>query len=1288
MTLRISFLIAILPFTVVSLSFTDQASKQNAEGHPQVDELEKQKEEKIHIPPSGPPNKIEIPSHSHSIDNTANLISSHNGEQDSITTPYFVDDMFVLLPLDGSSYDEFGTSVAISGDYAVIGACGDDDYGYKSGSAYIFKRDASGTWTQESKLIASISSINDKFGHSVGISGNYAVVGAYGDSHNGYDAGSAYIFKRQSYGTWIQEAKLLPSDVSDSDYFGYAVAISGDYAVVGAYGNDNNRWNSGTAYVFKRDVSGTWIQEAKLIASDGSIDDGFGYDVAILGNRIVVGAHHDNDNGFCSGSAYIFERATYGTWIQEAKLIASDGSDYEAFGRAVDITGKRVIVGASLDNENGYCSGSVYIFKRKASGTWYQETKLTASDGSDSDYFGSSVALSGGYAVVGASGNDDNGSSSGSAYIFMREANSGQWFEALKIIPSNGDIHDNFGCATAIDRNLILIGAYVANNRTGAAYGLNISEINLRPTSTFVSISGSLEVGQTLFGNYNYYDRDGDPEGGSTYQWYRADKAQEAGAIPIEGADSTTYTLQLEDGGKHISFEVTSKASSGVSPGIQVQSPWEGPVSSPGPVVKTLGITSKSNRSVEAVGSVALFGGTAVTERGFVYSLNPSPTLSDGKVTAGSDEGEFSASVTGLSPGSTYYLRAYAINGWGACYGMDVSFSTRESGDSLVEVTPFNGCLYDSFGMSVDISGNYCIVGARRDDDNGENSGSAYIFKREHTGTWSQEAKLTPSDGSAGDHFGQSVSLSGDRAIVGAYYDDDNGSFSGSAYIFKRNDTGIWTREAKLLASDGRSGDLFGYAVAISGDRALVGAHRDDDNGPGSGSAYIFKRENSGSWIQEAKLISSDGAIFHYFGRYLTLSGNLAVVAANGGGDEEPESNFAYIFKLDDSGNWIQEAKLLPSDRSADDNFGCSVAISGSYVVVGASGSDGNVSNCGSAYLFKCNSPGNWIQEAKLQAADGSTYDNFGKFVAMSGNYILVGAFADDDNGYNSGSAYIFMRESITNQWLEVLKVRPSDIDVYRDFGSATAIDTDFALIGAYNKKSSSGTTCILDLSETNFQPLAVHVAISGSFEVGEILTGVYSYYDRERDPESSGKYKWYRADDDQGTNAVAITGANAASYFLQPKDEGKYIRFEIAPAASPGASPGVPVVSSWYGPVSPSSVKIYIISLCGSSNGSGTVTSSPGAIEAYYDGSSTRGTTSHSYISGATVTLTATPDPGSVFNGWSGGASGFGEAIVVMNSDKSVVAEFSDCPDNHDVNMDGSVTPGDALLAFQHYLK
>jgi len=281
-----------------------------------------------------------------------------------------------------------------------------------------------------------------------------------------------------------------------------------------------------------------------------------------------------------------------------------------------------------------------------------------------------------------------------------------------------------------------------------------------------------------------------------------------------------------------------------------------------------------------------------------------------------------------------------------------------------------DGAYRDYFGLSVAIDGDYAIIGAYRDDDNGDMSGSAYIFTRSGT-AWTEQAKLLASDGAAGDYFGRSVSIDGDSVIVGAYWDDDNGDESGSAYIFTRSGT-AWTEQAKLLASDGAADDRFGVSVSIDGDYAIVGAHWDDDNGEWSGSAYVFKRDGT-VWTEQAKLLASDGAASDNFGVSVSISGDYAIIGALWNEDNGVDSGSAYVFKRDGT-VWTEQAKLLASDGAEYDCFGRSVSIDGDYAILGTYGDDDNGEWSGSAYVFKRDGTA-WTEQAKFLASDGAEYD-------------------------------------------------------------------------------------------------------------------------------------------------------------------------------------------------------------------------------------------------------------------------------------------------------------------------
>ena len=297
------------------------------------------------------------------------------------------DTEFKQLAADGALYDSFGISVSIDGDHAVVGAHGHDVY---SGSAYIFVNNHDGTWSQQAKLTADDAAANDSFGTSVSIAGGHAVVGASGNDDNGSSSGSAYIFVNNHNGSWSQQAKLTADDAAGGDGFGYSVSLDGDQAVVGAYGNDDNGTDSGSAYVFVNN-NGSWSQQDKLIAEDGAVGDYFGYSVSLDGDHAVVGTWGNDDNGSASGSAYIFVNNNNGSWSQQAKLTASDAAADDWFGVSVSIDGDHAVVGAYYDDDNGSKSGSAYIFMNNHNGSWSQQDKLTAEDAAGGDQFGTSV---------------------------------------------------------------------------------------------------------------------------------------------------------------------------------------------------------------------------------------------------------------------------------------------------------------------------------------------------------------------------------------------------------------------------------------------------------------------------------------------------------------------------------------------------------------------------------------------------------------------------------------------------------------------------------------------------------------------------------------------------------------------------------------------------------------------------------------------------------------------------------------------------------------------------------
>ena len=381
---------------------------------------------------------------------------------------------------------------------------------------------------------------------------------------------------------------------------------------------------------------------------------------------------------------------------------------------------------------------------------------------------------------------------------------------------------------------------------------------------------------------------------------------------------------------------------------------------------------------------------------------------------------------------------------------MLISLSATAQVNEDVKITASDGATSDQFGTATDADGNRTLVGAPGDEIG---IGAAYIF--EFDGTNVVETKLTASDGAPKDAFGVSVSLSGNRALVGASEDDDNGENSGSAYVFEFDGTN-WVEIAKLTASDGAPADLFGISVSLFGNRALVGSPFKDNS---TGAVYLFEFDGT-DWVEVAKLTASDGAPRDQFGFSISISGDRALVGASGGDDNGESSGSAYVFEFNGT-RFVETFKLTASDGAPNDVFGISVSLSGDRALVGASGGDDNGESSGSAYVFEFNGT-RFVETFKLTASDGAPNDVFGRFVSLLNERVLIGAFGDDAI---TGSAYVF--EFDGTRFEEVAKLTASDGAPRNFFGASVSLSDDRAVVGASaddDKGELSGSVFLFEL--------------------------------------------------------------------------------------------------------------------------------------------------------------------------------------------------------------------------------
>ncbi len=774
------------------------------------------------------------------------------------------------------------------------------------------------------------NSTNYNFGNSVAIDGNYAIVSApNADKYKG----KVFIFERIG-GIWQNIAELTASDAIDYDFFGSSVSISGDVAVVGCKFDDVGNANTGSVYVFEKPVTGwtSMTETAKLSASDADMDDNLGISVSISGDVVVAGAHNNDDNGTNSGSAYIFVKSG-SNWVsatETAKLLPSDGAAYDVFGFSVSISGNSVVVGAYQDDDNGFNSGSAYLFEKPIAG-WVNGTetaKLTPNDGLASDNFGYSVAISGDAVVVGSHLSDQIWTDNGSAYVFEKPVSG--WVsttQTARLMLSNALSYQNFGNSVAISGNNIVVGA---NNFDVQG----CSFIFTKPISGWVDATQTAKINAS---DVSYSDKLGV-------------SVAISGNFAISGAFMND-SLGTDAGSAYI---------------------YEMPVSG----------------WVDATENIEIFPTTVIS------NLN--------------DELGFDVDISGTYAvvGNHHYKNktgcasVYHFNGF--------------SWDKVALLTASDGRQEDEFGCAVAIDSNVIVVGAKYGDGVFNKTGAAYLFEMPISG-WidmTETAKLTSSEGNFNDAFSAAVDIDGEIVVVASPQDGETGTSSGSVFIFKKPVSG-WanmTQSAKLTPNDGAAYDNFGNSVAIKDSLIVIGAFGDDVSFSNQGSAYIFVEPATG-WAnmnQTAKLLASDGAINNNFSTSIAINGDIVAIGA--AYTDLPASNCGsiYLYQKPVSGwvNATETAKLTASDAASNDDLGFSITMSDTTIMAGA-----NQPNLkGKVYVYQKPVAG-WVsatQNAILTASDGINSDNFGNAIAMENGHAIIGAYQNDDNGANSGSVYFF----------------------------------------------------------------------------------------------------------------------------------------------------------------------------------------------------------------------------------------------------------------------------------------
>ena len=814
-----------------------------------------------------------------------------------------------LSASDAAAEDQFGDSVAIDADTIVIGApLVNAGLATDAGAVYVFVRDPStGVFTEQQKLMASDAAAEDNFGSAVGIDGHTIVVGApQANLGIATDTGAVYVFTRDpavANNPWTQQQKLTAVDAATNDFLGFSVHVEGHTLLAGAPGKNAGTANAaGAAYVFTRDpddLAVPWTQQQKLSAAVAAAEDQFGSSVSLYGNTIVVGAPLVNlATVFDAGAVYVFTRdqSTFlNPWVQRQKLIATNPGAGDQLGASVSIDANTLLAGApQADFAGSFNSGEVYIFTRSsASANFSQKQILRARIAGSESQFGLSVWVDGATALIGAPGTRSfTATDAGAAYLFVREALSGDWRQQQEFAGSNPAALAEFGAAVGLDAATAIIGSAKRNQATSTAAGaafafvlepLSVERLQETDVLTAAGAAANDRFGSAvgLGGDTSLIGiPDADPAGDA-----------DAGEVSVFERDPDTQVFDDER-----TLTAADKAAS-----------------------DNLGAAVSVDADIAVSGAPGHdIGGDADAGSAYVYNRD---------------------SVTGD------WQQAVKLTA-----GADV--------DAM-----------DNFGDAVAIDADIILIGVPADDPNGiSDAGAAYLFSRDPDEAapdqWSQTEKLTAGgDENIGDNFGAAVALNSDTALVGAPFEDGGGA----VFVFVRDpDDNSWTRQQKLTASDASPGDRFGNSVSVSGNTTIIGAPQADVNGVmTAGAVYIFTRDPTRAanpWTELQKLELVDATAGDAFGTAVSLTGNMALVGAPGvdllpdGMVMRVNAGAAYDFRRDpDTGLFSLRTRLTASDAMADEAFGTSVVIACDTLVIGAPDVDLSalLLNAGAAYVFQ-----------------------------------------------------------------------------------------------------------------------------------------------------------------------------------------------------------------------------------------------------------------------------------------------------------------------------------------------
>lgn len=712
----------------------------------------------------------------------------------------------------------------------------------------------------------------------------------------------------------VQEALLTAELAPAHADFGQAIDISGDRAVIGASPDDPM---SGTAYVYKRDLgTGEWSFESKLVPPAGSARpfDMFGAAVAIDGTRIAVGAPGDDQIHSGSGAVYTYELIG-GQWTLEQELHSPAAEPNGRFGRGLDLSGDSLIVGAWREDATAEDSGAVHVFRRPGAAWAYSQT-LTSTFAIEDEHFGFAIDCTLTRLVIGATG-FPAGDDTGAAYVYELTGNSWQQMQQL-----TGANSGNLGHSVAILGTHVLAGAPStdgAGTARGAVYYFREGAVSY----TFRQVVHGTQD-EELFG--------------SSVAMAREDVIEPSSPLrAVMGGYRYEGTQEVQGHARFMLFNSTLN--------------WLDDETADSPQPTAYG---RFGNAVAIQGRSALIA-------------------------------EVGASTNFRSEGAVHAYE-HSANSWNA---NGVLRGTEQDANQL-------------FGDTVALHQDLAVIGMPGDDDTLENAGGALVYEREG-GAWQPVAKLSAeTDASSGALFGSASATDGTTIVIGARAESHASNFAGAAYVYRKTDAGEWKSEARLIPSDPTFEGWFGTSVDVSGDRVVVGAPGVNVGVQSTGVVYVFVRDDQGNWSEEDRLWELAGSPNAQAGTAVAIDGDRLVVGAAG---LAGNTGLALTYTRQGS-TWMFENSIQGLQSTTHSRFAESLSLEGTTLIVGA---PGELQDVGAVYVYE-RTDLDYLFMNRIAPTPGADVTAYGRRVDLEGDLLVVGSHLENTHGLFAGGAHAYRK--------------------------------------------------------------------------------------------------------------------------------------------------------------------------------------------------------------------------------------------------------------------------------------